>query len=224
MKSIRPVDPDRVLDPGSGFVNGRYTQPDRNGGHPRLAEMDPLEEIMWNLKKGAARALQQLIDELWAELLRFAARELGDLELAEDVVQDAFVYLWRQRRAWEPGGSPRAYVYRIVRNRIIDERRKRRVRLRWARSAAGVRSSSPARPDQLFACSLITQAFNRAVAALPDRRREAFSLVILRGLSHEEAAYVMGVSKQTVSNQVAAALKVVRSAIRDVTDLTDGLE
>ncbi|HWV34927.1 MAG TPA: sigma-70 family RNA polymerase sigma factor [Thermomicrobiales bacterium] len=187
-----------------------------------MTDEDFLEDVMRNVKRGSARALQRLIDALWVDLFRYAARELGDPELAEDVVQDAFVYLWQRRAAWTPGGSPRAYIFRMVRNRVIDERRKRQVRARWAYSREGLRYASPATPDDEFTCSAITRAFNQAVSALPERRRETFSLVFLRGLSHEEAADVLGISKQTVSNQVAAALKAVRAALREVTDTSIG--
>jgi len=222
MKTTWPSDPGRAAKSRNGSLNGsdngRHGHPDRLGGGLRLEDQESLDDLMVAIKKGSTRALQRLMNELWSGMVRFAARELGDRELAEDVVQDSFVYVWTQRQQWTPGGSVRAYVYRIVRNRMIDETRKRKVRRRWARSPEGAMQSSPIMPDQAMNCSVITRTFNEAVAALPERRREAFSLVFLRGLSHEEAAAVLGISKQTVSNQVTAALKDVRAAISTVSD------
>jgi len=54
-----------------------------------LASEEFLDVATRNVKKGSARALQQLICALWPELFRYAAREFGDLDLAEDVVQSA---------------------------------------------------------------------------------------------------------------------------------------
>ena len=215
MEIIRPLEPGRAAHLLDWSSNGHH-RTEQPAEH--VADQELLERLMLGVKEGSTRALQRLMDELWPGLIRFAARELGDRDLAEDLVQEAFVYLWRHRSAWVPRGSPRAYVFRIVRNRIVDERRKNEVRRRWAHSHGRTAGSAPATADQAMGCSEITQAFNEAVAALPERRREAFSLVFMRALSHEEAAYVMGTSKQTVSNQVAAALKEVRAAVGRVAD------
>lgn len=187
----------------------------RNGNERAAhdAKQPDLSDLLTQIGQGSARALQRLIDCAWPRLTRYAARELGDTDLAEDVVQEAFIYLWRRRTAWSPGGSPQAYLYRIVRNRLIDEKRKRCVRAHWARSQAHLEQPRHATPAEELECNALVAVFDDAVRSLPDRRREAFNLVFLSGLSHQEAAEVMGVSKQTVSNQVTAALASVRAAI-----------
>jgi RNA polymerase sigma-70 factor (ECF subfamily) len=187
------------------------------------AAIDGDERRRWTalvdgVREGSAAALQELMDGLWGELVRFAARELGDLDGARDIVQGAFVYVWEHRASWVPSGSPRAYLYRVVRNAIIDEHRRVRVRRDWAERE---RASPPATvpdPDEQLAAGEVERAFENAVAALPDRRRAAFSLVVLGGLSHAEAAETLGISRQTVANQVSHALADVREALRTVID------
>ena len=62
---------------------------------------------------------------------------------------------------------------------------------------------------------MLTDAFEAAVASLPERRREVFELVFQRGLSHAETAAVMGISVPTVANQMSAALRTVRRAVKE---------
>lgn len=114
-----------------------------------------------------------------------------------------------------PRGSARAYLYRIVRHLVIDEKRKQGVRRRWAESQQLVDAPRPPTPAEELDAKVLADAFEAAVALLPDRRREVFELVFQRGLSHAEAAAVLDISVQTVANQMSAALRSVRRAIKE---------
>lgn len=176
---------------------------------------DPLDRLMAAIKGGSSRALGRLMSLCWEDLVRYAARQLGDVEVARDVVQEAFIQVWERRRGWRPRGSARAYLYRIVRHLVIDEKRKQGVRRRWAESRQLVDAPRPATPAEELDAKVLADAFEAAVASLPDRRREVFELVFQRGLSHAEAAAVLDISVQTVANQMSAALRSVRRAIKE---------
>ncbi|MXV95835.1 MAG: sigma-70 family RNA polymerase sigma factor [Gemmatimonadetes bacterium] len=176
---------------------------------------DRLDRLMAAIKGGSSRALGRLMSLCWEELVRYAARQLGDVELARDVVQEAFIQVWERRWGWRPRGSARAYLYRIVRHLVIDEKRKQGVRRRWAEGQRLVDAPRPATPAEELDAKVLADAFEAAVASLPDRRREVFELVFQRGLSHAEAAAVLDISVQTVANQMSAALRSVRRAIKE---------
>lgn len=179
---------------------------------------DRLDRLMAAIRGGSSRALGRLMDLCWEDLVRYAGRQLGDVELARDVVQEAFIQVWERRRAWRPRGSARAYLYRIVRHRVIDEKRKRGVRRRWVERQQLVDAPRPATPAEEFDAKVLADAFEAAVASLPERRREVFELVFQRGLGHAEAAAVLDISVQTVANQMSAALRSVRRAINESLD------
>ncbi|MXX54294.1 MAG: sigma-70 family RNA polymerase sigma factor [Gemmatimonadetes bacterium] len=176
---------------------------------------DRLDRLMAAIKGGSSRALGRLMSLCWDELVRYAASQLGDVEVARDVVQEAFIQVWERRRGWQPRGSARAYLYRIVRHLVIDEKRKQGVRRRWAEGQRLVDAPRPATPAEELDAKVLADAFEAAVASLPDRRREVFELVFQRGLSHAEAAAVLDISAQTVANQMSAALRSVRRAIKE---------
>ena len=176
---------------------------------------DRLDRLMAAIKGGSSRALGRLMSLCWDELVRYAARQLGDVEVARDVVQEAFIQVWERRRGWRSRGSARAYLYRIVRHLVIDEKRKQGVRRRWAEGQRLVDAPRPATPAEELDAKVLADAFEAAVASLPDRRREVFELVFQRGLSHAEAAAVLDISAQTVANQMSAALRSVRRAIKE---------
>ncbi len=182
---------------------------------PVSAEADQLHPLMAAIKGGSSTALGRLMDLCWPELVRYAARQLRDVELARDIVQEAFIQIWERRRAWRPRGSARAYLYRIVRHLVIDEKRKQGVRRRWLERQERLDVPRPATPAEVLDAKVLTDTFEAAVASLPVRRREVFELVFQRGLSHAEAAAVMDISVPTVANQMTAALRTVRQAVAE---------
>lgn len=183
--------------------------------HRTPREADPLAPLMDAIRGGSQSALARLMDQCWPELVRYAARQVGDVDLARDIAQETFIQIWERRRAWKPRGSARAYLYRIARNLVIDEKRKQGVRRRWLATRDSRPATRVATPDEVLDAKLVTEVFEAAVAALPERRREVFELVFNRGLTHAEAAKVMGLSKQTVANQMSSALRAVRKAVAD---------
>lgn len=184
--------------------------------NPDSAHNDVLTSLMDEIRGGSEPALGQLMDLCWPELVRYAASQVGDVDLARDMAQEAFIQVWERRRGWRPRGSARVYLYRIVRHLVIDEKRRRAVRRRWQDRQGrhdAMRGRQAATPADVLDARLLADRFRAAVASLPDRRREVFELVFQRGLSHAEAAAVMNVSAQTVANQMSTALRIVRRAV-----------
>lgn len=185
--------------------------------NPDSGQHDAMTSLMDEIRGGSEPALGRLMDLCWPELVRYAASQVGDVDLARDMAQEAFIQVWERRRGWRPRGSARVYLYRIVRHLVIDEKRRRAVRRRWQDRQGrddAMRGGQAATPADELDAKLLADRFRAAVASLPDRRREVFELVFQRGLSHAEAAAVMNVSAQTVANQMSAALRTVRGAVR----------
>lgn len=190
-------------------------QPEGLGRSEEARDAPPPSDaaLVAEIRAGSAAGLQELMNRFWAPLVRYAARDFGDVELARDIVQETFIQVWERRRSLTAAASVRAYLYRTVRSQVIDEQRRRRVRRDWSLRERGRPAARPPTPAEVLAEEEILNAYRRAVAALPDRRREVFNLVFVSGLSHEEAAHVLGISRQTVANQMSAALRHVRSAV-----------
>lgn len=183
--------------------------PRSNPGQLRIS--DP--ELMLHLRDGDPSALETLIDRYWNPLIRYAARLVDSLDTAEDVVQEAFVTVWNQRAGWTPVGTPQAFLYRVVRNGALQQRRKRELRDRKAPDLARLRPPAPTPFDETVHEEL-DRALQSAIQSLPPRRREAFVLVRFHKLSLGEVAEVMGVSAQTVANHVTMAVAELRRALQ----------
>lgn len=189
---------------------GMSAQPD-NGPESNADLGD--SELMLRLRDGDASALEALMSRYWNPLVRYAARLTNSVDSAEDMVQEAFVTVWKVRTSWKPVGTPQAFLYRIVRDRALQARRKDELRVR---KAAEVSRSLPRvpTPAEVTAARELDRALQQVLRSLPDRRREAFVLSRYHKLSLSEIAGLMGVSTKTVANHASMAVAELRRALR----------
>lgn len=176
--------------------------------------MIPDHELMERVHAGDVEAFDELLGRYWPPLVAYAARLVGSRDAAEDVVQETMVRVWEQRAEWTPGRHLRAFLYRITRNRALNEQAKGRVRREWAeRERHRPRPTEPS-PPEIAEQNALRESIERAIEALPDRRREVFVLARYHGHSYSEIAELMGISRQTVANQMSAALDQLRTTLK----------
>jgi len=168
-------------------------------------------ELLEGTRAGDPAALRAILDRFWSPVVRYAAMLLEDDDAAQDAAQECFVRLWEHRESWVLEGSLRALLFRIVRNLAFDERRRARARARAARAAP--EGPPPRTPEQDAESAALRVLLERAMRALPERRREVFVLVRCHGLSHREVAKLLGLSPQTVANHLSLALSDLRDAL-----------
>jgi RNA polymerase sigma-70 factor (ECF subfamily) len=178
--------------------------------------------LLERLQADDAAALEEFLSLYWAPLIRYATRMLESTEGAdpvddaEDVVQEAFVQLWQARNTCH--GLVRSYLYGTARHLALDLRRHGAVRPRSAgRLRPAQLAQPPPRPDEIFDGRALAETVEHVLAGLPQRRREVFVLVRYHGMSYQETAEVMGISPQTVANQMSAALGELRRALESQT-------
>ena len=167
------------------------------------------------IRKGSHSAYRALLERYWGRLVAYAVPMLGGRDAAEDVVQEVFIRLWRSRSGWQSRGSVGAYLYRITRNLALNRRRDRKVALDFRLGPdVGLSGPRPPRdPDTVLHVEILRRDVERAIAALPERRREVFILARFHRLSYREIADAMGISPQTVANQMSQALASLRELL-----------
>jgi RNA polymerase sigma-70 factor (ECF subfamily) len=163
-------------------------------------------------------ALDELLRCYWSPIVHYAERMLGGTDAAEDIAQQVFIQLWQRRSEWHFTGSVQSYLYRVARNLALNEQRHQSMRQRWSDRVRLRGQRRPVQPDQEVEGRELRTAVDAAIAALPERRREVFILARFQGLSYREIAEVMGISTQTVANQLSAALADLRNELAGFLD------
>ncbi len=182
----------------------------------REAEPDP-QRVVAGIRASDVAAFEFLFRSLYPPVLRYVTHRIGARAIAEELVQDVFVGIWRRRRTLDPERPIRAYVFRCARNAITNHGKRQRLdrRLRdWLRNRPRRAAASPdhAATDELAA------ALAAAVGNLPPRCREVFTLSRDGQLTYAEIAATLGLSTKTVENHMGRALKLLREALHPFLD------
>jgi RNA polymerase sigma-70 factor (ECF subfamily) len=126
----------------------------------------------------------------------------GDRAVADDVTQQIFLKLFTAIRQFRGESEFTTWLYRLVVNACLDERRRRRRLLPWGETVA-MRNPSDKKPqEKQYARLEIAEAVQKAIGELKPKFRLPILLKYIEGLSYEEIASVMGCSKGTVASRL----------------------
>lgn len=169
-------------------------------------------ELLQGLRDDDVAALDALLRRYWSPIVAYAARMVDRPDDAEDIAQRTFQRLWERRASWRSKGSVRGLLYRMAHNLAVSARRSEQARGR-ADAASAERAGEPVTPLDDLENVELRDALSEAVQALPPRRREVFVLRCVHELSYKEIARIMGISPQTVANQLSHALSSLRTTL-----------
>ena len=154
----------------------------------------------------------QALEQYEAQLLRYAARLLGDKEVARDIVQETFLELCKTRRSSvEEHLAP--WLFRVCRNRAFDLRRKEKhVQALSDEQSQNIESPEPS-PQAVVETSQGAQALLGMVKQLPDNQKEIVFLRFQSGLSYKEISEVTGHSVSNVGVLIHTAVRSIRDTL-----------
>ncbi len=139
---------------------------------------------------------------------------LGDRTRAGDLTQEVFLLVWRRAGTYQPGGSVRAWVLRLTRNRAIDELRRDRRRFHAELTLPDHGFHALPAPS-VWAEAAEGEAIRAAIAALPAEQSEALLLAFFHGLSHQEIATRLRTPLGTIKTRIRRALQTLRKQFQE---------
>lgn len=172
-------------------------------------------EMAAQLQRGDAVGVEALYDKYGRLAFSLAYRILGDRTAAEDVVQEAFLGLWRNARAFDPNrGNIRSWLLSIVHNRAID-RFRGTTRIRKESQIEAVERLIEA-PDawETVSAHLERGQIREGFDSLPEAQRETLELAYFGGYTHLEIAARMGVPLGTVKGRMRMGLEKMRTFLQ----------
>lgn len=171
-------------------------------------------------------AFRDLILCFASPLIHYARSIVDSTDDAEDVVQDVFTSIWQLGSQWNPSGDPVAYLFASVRNRSLDERRRKaradqrayKAHLRYF-DLAPDESATQTRTaiDQIIDDDNVREHIKHVTEildTLPERQRTAYELRYRQGLTISGVAEVLGTTAKGAENLVARVTKLVMERLR----------
>lgn len=150
-----------------------------------------------------------MVDEHGAALYRIAYRMVGNQHDAEDLVQEAFRSAWKSRSRFRPELGERSWLVTILRRRVVDGWRRRRMRTISFDAAlmdVGTAAEDPTANE-------FDDQVQAALGQLPDQLREALLLVVVGELTHQEVADMLSIPIGTVLSRVSRARTQLRKLL-----------
>ena len=156
-----------------------------------------------------------LYEKYFGKVYRFVLKNIRDKDEAEDVTHDVFLKLWQNRSSFSETIPADAQLLVIARQLVINNYKrnlvKRKVLTYWEQEAVHATSGDSA--EQLLRTNELTLAIEEAVQCLPPKRREIFEKSRYEGLSYDEIALQMEISRNTVESQMVKALHFLRGKL-----------
>ena len=165
-----------------------------------------------------AGALQALYERYGRAAYSLARRILTDDTLAQDVVQEVFLSLWRDARRFDAGrGTVATYLLSMTHHRAVDVVRREENLRRWRTSDEGLElePDPKARVEDEVEASERRAEVRAALAELPAAQREALLLAYFGGYTQREVAALVGVPLGTVKTRMAAGMRKMKEALQD---------
>lgn len=181
-------------------------------------------------RKGDLEAFDRLVRLYEKSVFNTAYRLSGSYEDASDIAQEAFVRAWNNLRSFRGDAQFSTWLYRIVTNVFLDDRKKKRARphrslddeLNLDESSVQRQYEDPAPgPQQLAEGDERRQLLEQAISTLPEAQRAMVVLYHTQGLSYEEIAEITGQPMGTVKSRLNRARLALRDRLAPVAELFD---
>ena len=173
-------------------------------------------ELAIRCARGDNAARRELYETYGSRLLALCRRYAADYAAAEDLMQDAFVKIFRVigRFRWTRPGSLYSWMARVALNLAFDSARKRKRLARELVDVDTLKGEVADEPGYEQTLAVPVEVIHRMIAELPEGYRTVFELYCFEELSHKEIAALLGIKEKSSSASLARARALLARSIR----------
>lgn len=171
--------------------------------------------VIDELIKGSYMAFDNLFESYSDKLYHFVLSIIKVPQLAEDIVQEVFIKIWERRLELNRHKSFKSFLFSIAYNETISLLRRKKLETKYLEQVVGFIDENKTlnTPELELEYHEIQKTIQQVVETLPERRKQIYRLSREKGLSNNEIAEKLNISKNTVENQLVVALKTIREKI-----------
>ncbi|MDB4582582.1 RNA polymerase sigma-70 factor [Draconibacterium sp.] len=166
------------------------------------------------IASGNQETFKHLMEQFADDLFFFAKSFIRNSEVAEEIVSDVFVKIWKNRTELNRIKNLKSYLFICVKNGCLSHLRKtRNEKVVFIDEFTNFQFLPVEGPETDLINKEAINKIYQAIEILPPKCKVAFTLAKINGLRHKEIAEVMGVSEKTVNNHIVSAIKKITSAL-----------
>ena len=174
--------------------------------------------ILTKIKEGDIKAYEELFRRYYSPLCWYAAGITGRMEVAEEIVEELFYVLWKEREHLQVFQSVKSYLYKAVRNESIQYCEHQEIKERYCEFVLSAEvSPQAADPHELMEYDELQELIQRTLEKLPDRRLKIFKMHRMEGKKYAEIALGLSLSVKTIEAEMTKALRTLRKEIENYT-------
>lgn len=152
-------------------------------------------------------AFKQLFDQYYEAIRNFLYYKSGEIALAEDLTQEAFLILWKKRANIDPD-KVKSYLYTIANNLFLNEVKHQKVVMKFHQQP--ISTTSIETPQYLMEEGEFRNKLEQAISSLPEKNRVVFLMNRIEKLTYREIADRLGLSVKAVEKRMHKALLQLR--------------
>jgi RNA polymerase sigma-70 factor (family 1) len=174
--------------------------------------------LLLQIAGGNEKAFAVLVERKWNNIYLQALTYLKGTQAAQDIVQDVFIKIWQNRNKLPEIERFDSFLFITARNHIISALRKKTL-LPLTPDDLDIEEKNYL-PDKVLSQKNLAALIARAIDLLPQQQKKAYLLSRDQGLSHEEIAATMQVSKEAAKKHICRALNFLRTYLKTHSDIT----
>jgi RNA polymerase sigma-70 factor (family 1) len=164
-------------------------------------------------RTGNERAYQELFDRYFCKLYHYTRRFIPDTRVSEEIVMDVMLNVWQKKHLLNTGLPVSAYLFKSVKNKLIDYLRKRKVKT-ISLEHTTLEPFSSFIPDNRLMQQELEGMYKTGLESLPPQKKRIFTMSREYGNSYQEIADKLSLSKNTVENHMVAAIRLLKDHMR----------
>ncbi|GHT30781.1 RNA polymerase sigma-70 factor [Bacteroidia bacterium] len=168
-------------------------------------------ETIEALKRGEHKAFDAVFVAYFEKVKRFITGIIKSESEAEELAQDVFVKLWENHESLDTRYSFNSFIYTVARNTTCNFLKHKLIQTPYMEEP--VQTEVYASPEELMFAKEIELLIEMALCQMPEQRRAIYQLSRNKGLTNEEIASLLNLSKKTVENNISLVLKEIRKII-----------
>lgn len=171
--------------------------------------------VLKKIKEGNIKSFEYVFKLYYSGLMIYAFGITGRKDVAEEIVQDVFYKIWKDRESIQILHSIKSYLYGAVRNQSFQYCEHQEVKERYRQKILSANEVHQDNPEEQFLINELEEIINCTLRKMPPRRQQIFRMHRINGKKYKEIADELSLSVKTIEAEMTKTYQTLRKEIEN---------